>query len=81
MIPPQLCTGREEDVTSFMRPAPHPNDDEIGEYEDQLVADPLSEETEQLLNRTARINKEIFTEIFRPIPTNFIRSWSSYAVS
>ncbi|KAJ3482521.1 hypothetical protein NLI96_g6930 [Meripilus lineatus] len=79
LIPPQLCTGREEDVTSFMRPAPHPNDDEIGEYEDQLVADPLSEETEQLLNRTARINKEIFTEIFRPIPTNFIRSWSSYA--
>lgn len=64
-----------------MHAAPHPNADETGQDEDQLVADPLSDETIDLWNNTARRNREIFTEIFRPVPTNLIRSWKDYDVS
>ncbi|KAH9926358.1 phospholipase D/nuclease [Amylocystis lapponica] len=78
LIPPQLCQGPNEPVTSFMRPAPHANDDETGTSEDRLVADPLADETIALWNDTARQNREIFTEIFRPIPTNLVRNWDAY---
>lgn len=63
-----------------MRPAPIPNHDEFSTPEDSAVADPLSPHTEALWNDTARRNREIFTEIFRPVPTNLIRSWSAYGV-
>ena len=63
-----------------MRPAPHPNDDETGTNEDDAVADPLAPETEALWNDTARKNREIFTEIFRPVPTNLVRNWDAYPV-
>lgn len=63
-----------------MRPAPHPNDDETGSPEDAAVADPLAPQTEALWNDTARRNREVFTEIFRPVPTNLIRNWGAYAV-
>lgn len=79
LIRPQWCKENEE-VTSFMRPAPHANDDEIGTQQDDMVADPLSDETDRLWNDTARSNREIFTECFRPVPTNLIRSWASYEV-
>ena len=64
-----------------MRAVPVPNDDETGEEEDRMVADPLVEATDDLWNNTARKNREIFTEIFRPVPTNLIRSWGDYEVS
>lgn len=63
-----------------MRPAPVLNENEIGTPEDNAVADPLSPTTEALWNDTARTNREIFTEIFRPVPTNLIRSWDAYGV-
>lgn len=63
-----------------MRPAPVPHDEEFGAPEDNAVADPLSPATEALWNDTARKNREIFTEIFRPVPTNLIRSWDAYGV-
>ena len=46
-----------------------------------MVADPLCEETQYLWNDTARKNREIFTEIFRPVPTNLVRTWDAYDVS
>jgi phospholipase D1/2 len=64
-----------------MHPAPIPNEDEIGTQNDELVADPLSANLEDLWNNTARRNREIFTEVFRPVPTNLVRSWSAYEVS
>ncbi len=64
-----------------MQPAPHPNDDETDQPEDQTVADPLSDDTINLWNNTARKNREIFTEVFRPVPTNLIRKWKDYDVS
>jgi hypothetical protein len=79
LITPQWC-GREEKVTSFMRPAPVPNENEMGSEEDNAVADPLSAETDRLWTETARTNREIFTEIFRPVPTNLVRDWNAYSV-
>ena len=63
-----------------MRPAPHANADTTGSTADAAVADPLAPETEALFNDTARRNREIFTEVFRPVPTNLVRTWDAYAV-
>lgn len=63
-----------------MRAAPHPNDDELDTDEDRTVADPLAQETIDLWYTTARQNREIFTEIFRPVPTNLVRDWNAYDV-
>ncbi len=81
LIEPQLCEGPNERASSFMRPAPHANDDTTNTREDRAVEDPLSDYTQSLLNDTARKNREVFTEIFRPVPTNLIRSWAAYDVS
>jgi phospholipase D1/2 len=63
-----------------MRPAPHPNADQTEDPEDTLIADPLADATLNLWNDTARKNREIFTEIFRPVPTNLVRDWPQYDV-
>lgn len=81
LIEPQLCEGPNERADSFMRPAPHANDDTTNTREDRAVEDPLSDYTQSLWNDTARKNREVFTEIFRPVPTNLIRSWAAYDVS
>ncbi|KAI0804784.1 phospholipase D [Irpex lacteus] len=78
LIEPQLCEGPNERADSFMRPAPHANDDTTNTREDRAVEDPLSDYTQSLWNDTARKNREVFTEIFRPVPTNLIRSWAAY---
>ncbi|KIM73758.1 hypothetical protein PILCRDRAFT_99252 [Piloderma croceum F 1598] len=78
LISPQDCSKPLEQVTSFMRCAPVPNEDNIGDPYDLLVADPLAEATQQLWNDTARKNREIFTEVFRPVPTNLVRNWDAY---
>ena len=64
-----------------MRPAPVPNDDETGLKEDMSVADPLSDNFLNLWNTTARVNREVFTELFRPVPSNLVRNWEAYNVS
>jgi phospholipase D1/2 len=79
-VPPQTSDKRDETPTSFMRPAPHPNENEIGSQYDRLVEDPLSDEMLSLWEGTARKNREIFTEIFRPVPTNLVRDWKAYEV-
>ncbi|CAA7264463.1 unnamed protein product [Cyclocybe aegerita] len=78
MIPPQNCDTRDHEVTPFMRPAPYPSNDETHSDEDRLVADPISDETDNLWKEAARKNREIFSELFRPIPTNLVRSWDAY---
>jgi phospholipase D1/2 len=64
-----------------MRPAPVPNQDETYIDEDASVADPLSDELLKLLDTTARVNREVFTELFRPIPSNLVHNWKAYEVS
>jgi phospholipase D1/2 len=78
LIPPQDVASRQEKVTSFMRPAPVPNDDETDFGEDARVADPLSDKMLNLLNTTARVNREVFTELFRPVPSNLVTTWAAY---
>ncbi|KAF9259463.1 phospholipase D/nuclease [Marasmius fiardii PR-910] len=78
LIPPQIPDEEDDHPSSFMRPAPHANEDETQLREDEMVADPLSEETMRLWNDTAKKNREVFTEVFRPVPTNLVRSWSAY---
>jgi phospholipase D1/2 len=63
-----------------MRPAPHLNDDYAERELDEIVMDPLADSTLQLWEDTARRNREIFTEVFRPVPTNLVRDWSAYEV-
>jgi phospholipase D1/2 len=75
-----MCEERKVKVTAAMKPAPYPHDDEIGKEEDLAVADPLADSTLGLWNDTARRNREIFTEIFRPVPTNLARDWNGYDV-
>ena len=81
LIPPQNVASRHEGVTSFMHPAPVPNADETNLKEDARVADPLSDEVQNLLNTTARVNREVFTELFRPVPSNLVSNWATYEVS
>jgi phospholipase D1/2 len=81
LIPPLSATSRHEHVTSFMRPAPVPNDDETDLEEDACVSDPLSDGLLNLWNTTARVNREVFTELFRPVPSNLVQSWNAYGVS
>ena len=64
-----------------MRPAPVANEDETYIEEDARVADPLSDGFLNLWNTTARVNREVFTELFRPIPSNLVRNWNAYDVS
>jgi phospholipase D1/2 len=63
-----------------MRPAPFPPSDKTHSEEDRLVADPLIHATDQLWKETARKNREIFTEVFRPVPTNLVQNAAAYDV-
>jgi phospholipase D1/2 len=78
LIPPQDCAAAAEPVTSFMRAAPHANASDLGTPPDSAVADPLAPATLSLWESTARRNREIFTEVFRPVPTNLVRDWPAY---
>ncbi|CCO28749.1 phospholipase D [Rhizoctonia solani AG-1 IB] len=78
LIEPQVCENGNEPVTSFMRPAPFPNDDELGSREDSAVADPLSDRFQALWIGTAQKNRAIFSELFRTVPTNIIQNWEDY---
>ena len=80
LMEPQDCQEPNEPVTSFMRPAPVYNMDETNLEEDRAVADPLSDQALGLWQDTARRNREIFTELFRPVPTNLVRNKESYKV-
>jgi phospholipase D1/2 len=64
-----------------MRSAPVANEDETYIGDDARMADPLSDDFLNLLNTTARVNREVFTELFRPIPSNLVRNWNAYEVS
>lgn len=78
LIPPEDHSQRFPEATSFMRPAPFPNKDETATREDQFVMDPISDEMDLFWNQTAKKNREIFSELFRPVPTNLVRSLSDY---
>ncbi|KAG8871679.1 hypothetical protein FRC20_010301 [Serendipita sp. 405] len=79
LIKPQHCEPETKDiVTSYMTPVPHPHKDTTMSKEDSLVADPLSDDFDQLWNGTAHKNTQIFSEIFKYVPSNNVRSWKQY---
>ncbi|KAF8530716.1 phospholipase D [Gautieria morchelliformis] len=78
LIPAQPVASSHEPVDSFMRPAPHPNADETIHRSDALVADPLSDEVLSLWEGTAKKNRDIFTEVFRPVPSDLVQNWEVY---
>ncbi|QRV81288.1 phospholipase [Ceratobasidium sp. AG-Ba] len=78
LIEPQVCENGNEPVTSFMRPAPIPNDNEMGTREDSAVMDPLSDKFQGLWIGTAQKNRAIFSELFKTVPTNIVRNWEQY---
>jgi len=63
-----------------MRAAPYPHVDETHLREDQIVADPLSDELQTLWMGTARKNREVFQQIFKVVPTDTVRNWEQYKV-
>ena len=72
--------GAVDEVTDFKRPAPIPNPNEVGTVEDKLVADPMSEAMENLLNGTAQRNRAIFAELFKTVPSDAVRNFEQYKV-
>ncbi|KAF8758613.1 Phospholipase d [Rhizoctonia solani] len=64
----QNCDRGKPTVTSFMRPAPIPNQSELGIREDDAVMDPLSDQFQDLWISTALKNRKIHSELFRRYP-------------
>ncbi|KAK0503909.1 hypothetical protein EDD18DRAFT_1009767, partial [Armillaria luteobubalina] len=54
LIEPQWPHQRSKEPDSFMHPAPHLNDNEFNLREDDLVADPISDETLALWDGAAK---------------------------
>lgn len=63
-----------------MRAPPYPHQDETYLQEDRIVADPLSEDLLGLWYSTARVNREIFSQVFKSVPTDNVRNWDQYKV-
>ncbi|KIY68459.1 phospholipase D/nuclease [Cylindrobasidium torrendii FP15055 ss-10] len=78
LIPPQIPHKLAQNPEDFQKPAPTPNPDETQTEQDELVQDPLADETVALWNETARSNRQIFQALFKPVPTNLVRDWKAY---
>ncbi|KAF8830790.1 hypothetical protein HHX47_DHR2000907 [Lentinula edodes] len=76
LVPPQDADMDDDHSTPYMRSAPYPNPDRLNSQEDQMVADPLSTDIINLWTDTSRQHREIFTEVFRPVPSNLVRDWA-----
>lgn len=55
-----------------------PNEYDWGSEEDRVVADPLSDEFQNLWNWRARTNTEAFGKVFHPVPSDEVRNWKQY---
>lgn len=79
ILTPQHCEPETKDrITTWMTPVPHPHKDMTQSADDALVADPLSDEFQELWNGTAHRNTQIFAEIFKCVPSNNVRNWKQY---
>jgi phospholipase D1/2 len=78
LIEPQICANGL--ITSAMRPAPFPSENELGIREDSAVADPLSDHFQGLWIGTAQKNRAIFSEMFKTLPNDIVRNWEQYKV-
>lgn len=67
-------------ISTILYRPPYRNDDEAC-----LEQDPLDENTVELFQKTAELfqktaieNRKTFTEIFRRVPTNVVKTWAPY---
>ncbi|KIY71099.1 phospholipase D/nuclease [Cylindrobasidium torrendii FP15055 ss-10] len=75
LMEPQNPYELSKAPNDFMRPAPTPNPELP---DDDRIVDPVSEETMGLWKSTARKNRQIFQELFHPVPSDLVRDWSAY---
>ncbi|GAA5940921.1 hypothetical protein JCM10213_008004 [Rhodosporidiobolus nylandii] len=78
LSPPQLCPPNvdTEPVTAAMKPVGAPQ--ERPHFDEDLVLDPLSPQTEALLRQTAASNADIVDDIFHCVPSASVESWDDY---
>ncbi|KAJ9248649.1 hypothetical protein DTO207G8_7285 [Paecilomyces variotii] len=72
---------RAQDCTQLnanAEPVGVPNVDDLDSEESQLVADPLSDEFQDLWISRAHTNTEVYREVFHPVPDDTVRSWDAY---
>jgi phospholipase D1/2 len=55
-----------------------PNVYDWGSNEDRQVADPLSDDFQNLWNWRARTNTEAFAKVFHPVPDDKVKNWREY---
>lgn len=75
LLVPQDCTRPDANFTPVTQ---DPNAYDWGSPEDIMVKDPLSPAFENLWSTTAAKNTAIFEKVFRPVPTNAVRTWADY---
>jgi phospholipase D1/2 len=75
LLPPQDCTKPDANFTPLNKDS---NAYDWGSAPDLAVQDPLSPAFEELWTARARLNTEIFERVFRPVPTNKVRTWEQY---
>ena len=63
-----IAPSPPDEVTNNMLPLPIPQEDSLMSEEDQLVMDPLDEETLDRWNSTAKTNTLAFREVFHCVP-------------
>ncbi|KAG8876589.1 hypothetical protein FRB98_007233 [Tulasnella sp. 332] len=78
LIPPQPCRNNREPITPNMHAVPYPNEDTTQSREDQMVQDPVSPQFWNYWEATAVQNRELFSEIFKTVPTDAVRNWNQY---
>jgi phospholipase D1/2 len=71
----QDCTRPDANFTPVNQ---DPNAYDWGSPEDLMVKDPLTPAFEDLWSTTAAKNTAIFEKVFRPVPTNTVRTWADY---
>ncbi|ORY93035.1 hypothetical protein BCR43DRAFT_496218 [Syncephalastrum racemosum] len=67
-----------DEVNNAMLPLPVPQIDNTESEEDQLVMDPLDDETWALFTETAATNTAAFRHVFRSVPDDSVLNWDQY---
>jgi phospholipase D1/2 len=87
-VEPEIISSAESPVTSFMRPAPIPNDatdvydrGQNRQMDPAVIFDPLSNKFQKLWDDVAKKNRSVYTEVFRSIPNDAVKSWADYKAS